>query len=132
VYREKYSGQASACLLISGIRDARNSTEVTSVMNMCTIALGCLLLFAGLLYARERTDLIVMKNGDHLTGEIKGSQRRCALRQHGIQTRNKLGSMVGGGSPGKQAVVSREDGERCSLHRGAQHLKCSVWPTHDN
>jgi Protein of unknown function, DUF481 len=43
-------------------------------MNMRTIALGCLVLFARPLcvYAREGTDLIVMKNGDHFTSEIKG------------------------------------------------------------
>jgi hypothetical protein len=40
-------------------------------MNMSTIALSCLILFAGPLHARESNDVIVMKNGDHLTGEIK-------------------------------------------------------------
>ena len=35
------------------------------------IVVSCLLLVAPLL-ARESTDVIVMKNGDHLTGEIKG------------------------------------------------------------
>ncbi len=32
----------------------------------------CLLLWVAPLMARESTDVIVMKNGDHLTGEIKG------------------------------------------------------------
>jgi hypothetical protein len=31
-----------------------------------------LLLLSAPLLARESTDIIVMKNGDHLTGEIKG------------------------------------------------------------
>jgi hypothetical protein len=40
-------------------------------MKLRTVVLCCLLLVAPLL-ARESTDVIVMKNGDHLTGEIKG------------------------------------------------------------
>src|SRR3974390_3706808 len=32
----------------------------------------CALFWAAPLLARESTDVIVMKNGDHLTGEIKG------------------------------------------------------------
>jgi len=32
----------------------------------------CVLLCAASLLARDSTDVIVMKNGDHLTGEIKG------------------------------------------------------------
>ena len=42
------------------------------VINMRTVILSCVLLFATPLFARESTDVIVMKNGDHLTGEIKG------------------------------------------------------------
>ncbi len=41
-----------------------------SGMNIRTVVISCLLLVAPLL-ARESTDVIVMKNGDHLTGEIK-------------------------------------------------------------
>lgn len=40
-------------------------------MNIRTVVISCLLLVAPLL-ARESTDVIIMKNGDHLTGEIKG------------------------------------------------------------
>ena len=40
-------------------------------MNLRTVVVSCLLLVAPML-ARESTDVIVMKNGDHLTGEIKG------------------------------------------------------------
>ena len=42
-----------------------------SGMNIRTVLISCVLLVAPLL-ARESTDVIVMKNGDHLTGEIKG------------------------------------------------------------
>lgn len=42
------------------------------VKNMRTVILSCTLLLATPLFARESTDVIVMKNGDHLTGEIKG------------------------------------------------------------
>src|SRR5208337_2099029 len=40
-------------------------------MNVRTVTIICLLMVAPLL-ARDSTDVIVMKNGDHLTGEIKG------------------------------------------------------------
>ncbi len=42
-----------------------------SGMNFRTLTIICLLMVAPLL-ARDSTDVIVMKNGDHLTGEIKG------------------------------------------------------------
>jgi hypothetical protein len=41
-------------------------------MNIRIFAFSCILLFAFPLYAREKSDLIVMNNGDRLTGEIKG------------------------------------------------------------
>src|SRR5271167_4629227 len=40
-------------------------------MNIRAVVIICLLLVAPVL-ARLSTDVIVMKNGDHLTGEIKG------------------------------------------------------------
>ena len=46
--------------------------KTESVMNMQTIILSCVFLLATPVFARESTDVIVMKNGDHLTGEIKG------------------------------------------------------------
>src|SRR5271170_1461210 len=42
------------------------------VRNMRAIILCCVLLLTTPLFARESTDVIVMNNGDHLTGEIKG------------------------------------------------------------
>jgi hypothetical protein len=36
------------------------------------ILFGCLLLLSPRLFAREKTDVIVMKNGDRITGEIRG------------------------------------------------------------
>ena len=42
-----------------------------SGMKLRAVVIWCLFLVAPLL-ARESTDVIVMKNGDHLTGEIKG------------------------------------------------------------
>jgi hypothetical protein len=40
-------------------------------MNIRRLLISCLLMVAPLL-ARDSTDVIIMKNGDHLTGEIKG------------------------------------------------------------
>ena len=42
------------------------------IMKMRAVILSCALLLSTHLFARESTDVIVMKNGDHLTGEIKG------------------------------------------------------------
>jgi hypothetical protein len=42
------------------------------VRNIGAGVLSCVFLLAAPLFARESTDVIVMKNGDHLTGEIKG------------------------------------------------------------
>lgn len=41
-------------------------------MNIRAVILSCGFLIATPLFARESTDVIIMKNGDHLTGEIKG------------------------------------------------------------
>src|SRR5271168_140506 len=41
-------------------------------MNLRAAILSCALLMTTPLFARESTDVIVMKNGDRLTGEIKG------------------------------------------------------------
>ena len=40
-------------------------------MNIRAVIIGCLL-FVSPVLARDSTDVIIMKNGDHLTGEIKG------------------------------------------------------------
>ena len=54
------------------------------VMNIRAVILSCALLLTTPLFARESTDVIVMKNGDRLTGEIKGLNAGCALHEHGI------------------------------------------------
>jgi hypothetical protein len=41
-------------------------------MKILTFTFSCIFLLAAPLYAREKTDVIVMNNGDRLTGEIKG------------------------------------------------------------
>jgi hypothetical protein len=46
--------------------------KTESIMNMHAVIINCVLLLATPVFARESTDVIVMKNGDHLTGEIKG------------------------------------------------------------
>ena len=43
-----------------------------SVTKLRAIFLCCVCLLTRPLFARLSTDVIVMKNGDHLTGEIKG------------------------------------------------------------
>jgi len=46
--------------------------KTKSIMAMRTVILSYVLLLVTPLFARESTDVIVMKNGDRLTGEIKG------------------------------------------------------------
>jgi hypothetical protein len=46
--------------------------KTKSIVAMRTVILSYVLLLVPPLFARESTDVIVMKNGDHLTGEIKG------------------------------------------------------------
>jgi Protein of unknown function, DUF481 len=46
--------------------------KTKSIVAMRTVILSCVLLLVTPIFARESTDVIVMKNGDHLTGEIKG------------------------------------------------------------
>ncbi len=46
--------------------------KAKSVLTISLFALGYALFLATCLSARNSTDLIVMRNGDHLTGEIKG------------------------------------------------------------
>src|ERR1700733_126693 len=50
----------------------RNSMRTKSVTKLRAIFLCCVCLLTRPLFARLSTDVIVMKNGDHLTGEIKG------------------------------------------------------------
>src|SRR5277367_3234714 len=42
------------------------------VRNIRVVVLSCVFLLAAPLFARESTDVIIMKNGDHLTGETTG------------------------------------------------------------
>src|SRR5271155_4018291 len=46
--------------------------KIPPVKNIRAVILSCVFLLAAPLFARESTDVIIMKNGDHLTGEIKG------------------------------------------------------------
>jgi hypothetical protein len=46
--------------------------KTQSVMKMPSVVVCCVFLLSAPLFARESTDVVVMKNGDHLTGEIKG------------------------------------------------------------
>ena len=46
--------------------------KTISVINVPCVILSCVLLLVTPAFARESTDVIVMKNGDRLTGEIKG------------------------------------------------------------
>src|SRR5277367_2886478 len=46
--------------------------KTTSFLSKQRVLLSCVLFLATPAFARESNDVVVMKNGDHLTGEIKG------------------------------------------------------------
>src|SRR5271170_3637033 len=46
--------------------------KIPPVRNIRVVVLSCVFLLSAPLFARESTDVIIMKNGDRLTGEIKG------------------------------------------------------------
>src|SRR5467141_1452601 len=50
------------------------STSSTLVLSVRTALLALLLLFACPLFAKSKDDVVVMKNGDKFTGEIKALQ----------------------------------------------------------
>jgi hypothetical protein len=50
---------------------SRFSVEIGAAMKIRTLVFICAVLFATPLFAGENTDVLVMKNGDHLTCEIK-------------------------------------------------------------
>ena len=49
-----------------------NPMKKAPAMNRHSVILCCVLLLATPAFARQSTDIVVMKNGDRLTGEIKG------------------------------------------------------------
>jgi Protein of unknown function, DUF481 len=52
--------------------ESEKNMKTQRVMKMPCVVVCCAFLLTAPLFARESTDVIVMKNGDHLTGEIKG------------------------------------------------------------
>jgi hypothetical protein len=52
--------------------ESENNMKTQPVMKMPCVVVCWVFLLTAPLFARESTDVIVMKNGDHLTGEIKG------------------------------------------------------------
>jgi len=56
----------------SGVDRNGLSTELRFAAKLQVVTLTMALLFALPLFARDKTDIIVMNNGDRLTGEIKG------------------------------------------------------------
>jgi hypothetical protein len=52
--------------------ESEDNMKTKLVMKMLGVVVYCLFLLTSPLFARESKDVIVMKNGDHLTGEIKG------------------------------------------------------------
>ena len=52
--------------------ESEKNMKTQREMKMPCVVVCCAFLLTAPLFARESTDVIVMKNGDHLTGEIKG------------------------------------------------------------
>ena len=75
--------------------------KTKSIVAIRTVTLSYLLVLATPLFARESTDVIVMKNGDHLTGEIKGLSDGVLYMSMQYILGHKFRSMVQGGASGK-------------------------------
>jgi uncharacterized protein DUF481 len=54
------------------VMECENSMKAQSVVNIQAVILSCVFFSGTSLFALESSDVIVMKNGDRLTGEIKG------------------------------------------------------------
>ena len=88
-------------------------------MKMRVIILFCHLVFVLPLFASARasTDVIVMQNGDRLTGEAQSPKCRRALCESALCNPDPVGGSVKGGAARKQAtfLVKTEDG---NVYRG--------------
>ena len=82
-----------------------------------------LFLSATPLFAREKTDVLVMKNGDHLTCEIKGLDSGRALCQLRLHPEYAIGAVVESRLHRKQTAVPRQDRRRLRLYRHAEHRR---------
>jgi Protein of unknown function, DUF481 len=58
--------------LVSALMERESSMKIIRAIKIGAGVLGFVLLLAAPLFSREDTDVIVMKNGDRLTGKIKG------------------------------------------------------------
>src|SRR5215469_8142656 len=87
-------------------------------MNFRAIILCCHMLLALPLFARENTDVVVMRNGDHLTCEIKGLNAGTLYVSlpYAIQTLSVDWSQVARLESRQLFIVKTEDG---SVYRGA-------------
>ena len=69
------------------------------------------------LFAREKTDVIVMKNGDRLTCEIRGLSAGVLSVQAQLCSGHHRRGVGAGGSPGERSAISGTDRGRQSVHR---------------
>jgi hypothetical protein len=90
-------------------------------MNVRAFILCSAAFLAAPVFARDKTDVLVMKNGDHLTGEIKELDGGALYVSMDYIIRHKLGPMVESGPPREQTVIPGEDGRRLRVHRHALH-----------
>ena len=86
-------------------------------MNIRVVIFTCMVLFSSSLFAREKTDVIVMKNGDRLTCEIKGlSAGVLSVKLTYVQGTVGL-EWAQVARPGEQSIVSRANRGRHGVHR---------------
>src|SRR6266480_1493922 len=88
-------------------------------MNTRFLLLTLALLFPVQLYARDKTDIMVMTNGDRLTCEVKGLDAGVLYVSF---------DYIEGSAVGKQATVCRENGGRHSLHGDISNSRYSSRP----
>jgi hypothetical protein len=91
--------------------------KIGTAMNKRAIMLSSILLLATTVFAREKTDVIVMKNGDRMTGEVKGldSGVLSLSLDYVDGTISLQWSKVARMESGQKFIVQTEDG---SVHSG--------------
>ena len=90
-------------------------------MSIRALILSSSILLAAPLFARDKTDVMVMKNGDRMTCEIKGLDGGVLYVSFDYIDGTASVDWSKVARPGKQAVVHRQNAGRLNVHGDARH-----------
>ena len=98
-------------------------------MNTRFLLLTLALLFTLPLYARDKTDVMVMTNGDRLTCEVKGLDAGVLYVSFDYIDGTASVNWSKVARLGEQPVVCRENGGRLGLHGNIENCRYGSGPT---